>query len=559
MAVEWLSVRIRAKIVLVVVPLIVTPLFLLAIASIFTARNGVMRVEADFLRFKADELAKYAQSQWSILEENGLSGRRQYLDISKSAIASFAGSMIRNRTELVFAVDRSGVPAFMTSPVSPTAAETRSLADLASRTAGGWRQIRFGGVDRVGYGVSSAPFGWYMLVTVTQDSFNAASRQILLQSFVILALSTILAIALLFLLSGYLTRPLHEVVVAMQSIMASNDLSRRVAILSSDETGELGHTFNQMTGELETAYNHIKTYALESAIAKKKEQKIRNIFQKYVPPEVIDKIFMNPESALVGENRILSVLFSDIRDFTRISEHIRPDELVATLNTYFGLMVDIITGHTGVVDKYIGDAIMAFFGAPVRHVDDAYQSVLAAFDMLDAVQRFNEDQHGKGHPKFLTGIGIAYGEVTIGNIGSDKKMDYTVIGDMVNLASRLEGLTKIYHEPLIFSNAVQKALGGRISCRKLDRVAVKGKSNWVDIFTARRLLDKDQQEAWRLHALGLDLYYKRKFEQAAACFSQVRKVLPGDESAARFIERCRLYTAEPPGPEWDGVVVISEK
>ena len=551
--------RIRAKIILVVVPLIVTPLFLLAIASIFTARNGVMGVETEFLRFKADELAKYAQSQWSILEENGLSGRQQYLDISKSAIASFARSMIRNQTELVFAVDRSGAPAFMTAQVSPTAGETSSLAALASRTVEGWHEVRFGGVDRVGYAVSSAPFGWYMLVTVTRDSFSAASRQILIQSFVILAVSTILAIALLFLLSGYLTRPLHEVVVAMQGIMASNDLSQRVTVMSSDETGELGLTFNQMTGELETAYNHIKSYALESAIAKKKEQKIRSIFQKYVPPEVIDKVFLNPESALVGENRILSVLFSDVRDFTRISEHSRPDQLVATLNTYFGYMVDIITGHNGVVDKYIGDAIMAFFGAPVHHIDDAYQSVLAAFDMLDAVERFNEEQHAKGQPKFLTGIGIAYGEVTIGNIGSEKKMDYTVIGDMVNLASRLEGLTKQYHQPLIFSDAVQKALGGKIPCRRLDRVAVKGKSNWVDIFTARRLLGKDEQEGWRLYALGLELYYKRRFAQAANLFGQVGKVLPGDETAARFIERCRLFLANPPEPDWNGVSVISEK
>ncbi len=553
------GVRIRAKIILVVLPLIVTPLCVIAIASIFTASAGVTGVESASLRFKAEELQKYAQSQWAILKENGLSGRPEYLDMSKAAIASFAASMIRSSTELVFAVDGSGSPAFATAQVAPRPEEVRSLAALASRNAQGWQEVRLGGVDRVGYAVSSDPYGWYMLVTVTRESFNASGRQILLQSVVILALSIFLALGLLLLLSGYLTRPLAEVVVAMQGIMASNDLSRRVAIQSSDETGELGQAFNLMTGELESAYNQIKNYALESAVAKKKEQRIRNIFQKYVPNDVIEKFFQNPEEMLVGENRVLAVLFSDVRDFTRISEHIPADELVAMLNVYFALMVDIITDHGGVVDKYIGDAVMAFFGAPVRHEDDAYRSVASGFDMLDAVRRFNDEQRRKGHPAFLTGTGIAYGEVTIGNIGSDKKMDYTVVGEMVNLASRLEGLTKQYHEPLIFSDAVRRALGKRIPCRMLDRVAVKGTTKGVDIFTARRQLSGQEEDAWRIHAAGLELYYKRQFQKAAEAFSDVRKILAGDETAGRFLERCKFLSANPPLEEWTGVVVISEK
>jgi class 3 adenylate cyclase/HAMP domain-containing protein len=552
-------VRIRAKIILVVLPLIVTPLCVIAIASIFTASAGVTRVETESLRFKAEELQKYAQSQWTILEQNGLSARPQYVDISRAAVASFAASMIRSATELVFATDSAGSLAFATTPVAPRPEETRALAGLASRNAQGWQEVRLGGVDRVGYAVSSGPYGWYMLVTVTRESFNLAGRQILLQSVVILILSSFLAVALLLLLSGYLTRPLAAVVAAMRGIMASNDLSRRVALLSADETGELGHAFNLMTGELESAYNQIKSYALESAIAKKKEERIRNIFQKYVPNDVIERFFQNPEGMLVGENRVLAVLFSDVRDFTRISEHIPADELVAMLNAYFELMVDIITGHGGVVDKYIGDAVMAFFGAPVRHDDDAYQSVLSGFDMLDAVHTFNQEQRSKGHPAFLTGTGIAYGEVTIGNIGSEKKMDYTVVGEMVNLASRLEGLTKQYHEPLIFSDAVRHALGKRIPCRMLDRVAVKGTTKGVDIFTACRQLSRQEEEGWRIHAVGLDLYYKRQFKKAAEAFSEVKRVLTGDETAGTFLDRCRLYISNPPGPDWDGVRIISEK
>ncbi|GAB1458041.1 hypothetical protein MASR2M48_33490 [Spirochaetota bacterium] len=197
-----------------------------------------------------------------------------------------------------------------------------------------------------------------------------------------------------------------------------------------------------MLDELQKAYDQIKKYAFETVLAQKKEEKIRHIFQKFVPQELIDRFFQNPEAMLVGENRELAVLFSDIRSFTSISETMKPDDLVNSLNHYFSSMVDIIMSHNGVIDKYIGDAIMAFFGAPVRRDDDAISSIKAALDMIEALDHFNEQQRGLGKPEFKIGIGINYGIVTVGNIGCDKKMDYTVIGDMVNLASRLEGLYK---------------------------------------------------------------------------------------------------------------------
>ena len=131
-------------------------------------------------------------------------------------------------------------------------------------------------------------------------------------------------------------------------------------------------------------------------LAQKKEAKIRHIFQKFVPQELIDRFFQNPESMLVGENRKLAVLFSDIRSFTTISESMQPDDLVNSLNRYFGSMVDIIMNHNGIIDKYIGDAIMAFFGAPVRHDDDAVSSVLAAMEMTEALEVFNVGQRSLG-------------------------------------------------------------------------------------------------------------------------------------------------------------------
>lgn len=531
----------------------------MGLASIFTARNGVTSVATEFMRFKAEELSKYALSQWTVLQENGLAERKDFVDISKAAVESFARSMIRSTDELILAVDGSGAVAMRTAEVAPTAEETRVLASLAVRQAEGWIRVRVGGVDRVGIAVVSAPFDWYILVTATRDSFYTAANQILAQSLLILVVFAVLAVVLLVLFSGYLTRPLSAVAGAMRRIASSDDLSQRVDLLYRDETGDLGHTFNVMTRELQSAYEKIKAYALETAIARRQEQKIRSIFQKYVPSEVIDMYFSNPEKMLVGDNRVLAVLFSDIRGFTTISERMKPDVIVESLNEYFGRMVEVITAHKGIVDKYIGDAIMAFFGAPVRHGDDAYQSVLAGLDMLDAVKEFNADQAAKGRQSFQTGTGINYGVVTVGNIGSEKKMDYTVIGDMVNLASRLEGLTKVYHEPLIISESVFRSVEKKLPCRMLDKVAVKGKVQGVRIFCVRRQLSPAEEEGWGMHALGLDLYYSREFDKAASCFEQVRKFLPEDGISAVFEERCREHRQDPPGPEWKGVEVIQEK
>jgi adenylate cyclase len=347
---------------------------------------------------------------------------------------------------------------------------------------------------------------------------------------------------------------------AMKEIMATSDLSRRVEIIYRDETGELGHSFNLMTGALEKAYQSIKGYAFKAVIAQHKEQKIRNIFQRYVPKDVIEEFFANPESMLVGQDRIVAVLFSDIRSFTSMSESMMPSEVVDSLNAYFHLMVDVITGRKGVVDKYIGDAIMATWGAAGRSTDSAYQSVMAGFEMLEALKGFNETQAGSNRPPFHIGIGINYGNVTVGNIGhQEKKMDYTVIGDMVNLASRLEGQTKVYKESMIVSESVQRKLEGKVPCRSLGKVVVKGRRDGVGIFAPRREVSPVEAEAWALHETAMKGYYAREFREAEKGFREVLKMLPRDAVARMFVERCTAHAANPPGEDWTGAVVMQEK
>lgn len=550
---------IRAKIVLIVLPLIIAPLLVTGYVSSLSARNGITRVATSLLRFKQEELLSYASSQWSLLVSNNLVGNEEFVEASKDAVQSFARNMVRSGTELILAVDAGGNVVMASGEIALTAGETQALQALVAKESFGWQQLALGGSERVVQVAPFEAFGWYILVTEQREAFYQTINQMYLQTGIILSVSSALAVALLLVFSYLLTQPLKNVVGAMRDIISTSDLSKRVEVLYKDETGELGHTFNLMTSELGKANDLVKGYALQAVVAQHKEQKIRNIFQKYVPKAVIDQFFASPEQMLVGEDRILALLFSDIRGFTTISEQMQPNEVVESLNAYFELMVDIIMNHHGVVDKYMGDAIMAFYGAPERTRYEASEAVQSAFQMLEALKDFNIWQTRKSRPEFRIGIGINYGIVTVGNIGSEKKMDYTVIGDMVNLGSRLEGLTKVYDQPLIVSESVAKKIQEKFPCRLIDRVIVKGKTAGIGIYTSRRQLSPEEQHAWQLHEEATRLFYERSFEDSARLFQKVQEMLPGDRSSAMYLERSRSNIASPPPPDWTGAMSMTVK
>ena len=550
---------IRLKIILTVVPLIIATLTLTGISSFFSATNGITRIAKDFLGFKADELQNQAQSQWGLLVENNLSDKPDMIGATKAAIQGYAQSIIRSETEVILALDTTGTVAMSTGEMKLQSADLPALLKLITAKSSELTTLRMGGQDRVAKGFWFDPFGWYLMVTEARSSFYNQVNEISQRSAIILAAAILLAVALMLLFAGYLTRPLTRVAGTMKNIIATNDLSQRVQVEYKDEIGGLAQTFNLMVSELERAYGQIKNFAFDAVLAKKREQKVRNIFQKYVPNEVIEQIFKNPESMLVGENRDLSILFSDIRNFTTISERMAPDDLVDSLNRYFGVMVDIIIDKGGIVDKYIGDAIMAFFGAPVKHEDDALKSVMAGLEMEAALAGFNARQKAAGKPEFPIGVGIHFGEVTVGNIGTDKKMDYTVIGDSVNLASRLEGLTKQYHQRLIISETLREKVKDSVPCRLLDSVAVKGKKLGVKIYSAKLALEAPEREAWDMHNAAMEDYYARSFGKAARGFQEVARRLPEDFASQLLRDRCLLYEKEPPAADWDGVEVMKTK
>jgi len=551
--------NIRSKIILITLPLIITPLILTLIVAGLSARNGITVVATEFLTFKTEILNNYIENQWELLVSNDMDKNEEFIEISKSAVEGFAKSLIKNNSEHIFAVDYSGNIVMQSSDIALLDSDKEFLKQLIKTNSDGWQNISINNLELIAETAYFEPFDWFILVAVEKNTFYGSVTQLFIRTGIIFIISLILAIILLVIFSSYLTKPLENIVETIKNIITTNDLSRKVTLQYRDETGKLGHFFNIMTGELEKAYTQMKRYALQAVFSEHKEKKIRNIFQKYVPKDVIDKFFSDPESMLVGENRNLTILFSDIRNFTTISENMGPDELVESLNKYFETMVDVITGHNGIVDKYIGDAIMAFFGAPVKHDDDALQSVLTGLDMLDQLESFNKWQRTQGKQGWNIGIGINFGKVTIGNIGSEKKMDYTIIGDSVNLASRMEGLTKKYKEPLLISEYLYTKINTELPCRLIDKVKVKGKTVSVKIYTVKRVLSPTTKEAWESHEEGMKHYYNKEFRIALSFFQITKKLLPDDYCSEMFIQRCQDLIETPPPPEWTGDTVLYRK
>ena len=540
-------------------PLLLTPVLLTVLVSSLSARNGISIIAADFLRFKNEVLLNYAQSQWNLIESNSFEENPEFVDAAKIAVGMYADTLIQRESEIILAVDTAGNTVMSTRPIELTVLEREQLVKAMSGREEGWQRLNLAGEGYVGQGMGFKPFGWYLISAEKELVFYSAVSEIFRRTGLILFLSLLGAAFLLVMFSTFLTRPLNHIVGVIKEIISTGNLSRKVELLYADETGQLGHYFNLMTSELENAHRQIKKYAYEMVLAKNTERRIRTIFQKYVPNNVIEQFEANPETMLKGDSRNLAVLFSDIRSFTTISESMKPELLVESLNSYFEKMVDVITDNQGIVDKYIGDAIMAFFGAPVKTDNDSLAAVKAGLGMMEALKEFNAYQLEHRQSPFRIGIGINYGLVTVGNIGSNKKMDYTVIGDMVNLASRIEGLTKFYNEPIIVSESVEKYVRGIYPSRLVDRVVVKGKSTIVPVYTLRQTLSEMEKTVWNMHEEAFSLYMKRDFRKARELFSKITSVAADDQVARIHEQRCKEYLIHPPSESWQGEYILSEK
>ena len=293
------------------------------------------------------------------------------------------------------------------------------------------------------------------------------------------------------------------------------------------------------------------------------EKRVKSTMARYMSQEVADQLLAGGESVLGGKLQKVSVLFSDVRGFTAVSEALGARETVSMLNEYFEQMVEAIFQHKGILDKYIGDAIMALFGAPFEAADDADRAVATANGMLLALDHLNVARAVKGYAPLEIGIGIATGDVIVGNIGSTRRMEYTVIGDGVNLASRLEGATKHYGVRVLISESTVAALTTPILMREIDRLRVKGKDRAVTVFEVLGHSDTHTLPATaqclQSWDNALSAYRARRFEAAEAAFHEVLSHHATDKPAQLYIGRCRHYAENPPPADWDTVWRLAEK
>jgi adenylate cyclase len=288
---------------------------------------------------------------------------------------------------------------------------------------------------------------------------------------------------------------------------------------------------------------------------------LRGAFSRYVAPEVVDQLVKNPgQLALGGETRELTVMFADVAGFTSLSEGRAPREIVELMNECFTEITNVVQGHGGTVDKFIGDAVMAFWNAPVEQSDHAARACRATQDLLRALVRLNVGWAARGLPAISMRVGLATGPALVGNVGSSTKFNYTVMGDTVNLASRLEGAAKVFGTLSLIAGSTVAAAVGAVACRELDWLQVKGRSEPVPVFEVMPgEATPSRVEAWERYAAGLAAYRSRRFDEASDQFTAVLKVEPEDGPAREMLARCDEYLVTPPPPEWRGEHVLHSK
>ena len=297
-------------------------------------------------------------------------------------------------------------------------------------------------------------------------------------------------------------------------------------------------------------------------ITEKEKKKVKGAFESYVPPAVVNEVLRNPDLLrLGGQKKELTVLFSDIRGFTTLSERLDPEQLVQLLNHYLSEMTDKVFERNGTLDKYIGDAIMAFFGAPLPRDDHAVLACHTALDMLEALNAMGPVWAKMGLPAPKIGIGVNTGSMVVGNMGSNRRFDYTVMGDEVNLSSRLEGITKTYKTTCVISENTRNLLEPEFVCRELDLVRVKGKKEPVRIFELVARGEAPEAVARILHyfSKGIAAYRDQNWDEAEKAFLKVLEKNPADGPSHVFLERCKAFRASPPDEGWQGVWVMATK
>ena len=444
---------------------------------------------------------------------------------------------------MAVAEDGSGRPVATTLP----AAQAAELAGEYNRYSAGLEasgMLDLAGEDFVSLNSPLVTRPELNLVALIQQSLPQALapyRQLEQRLIVLFALGLCLSAVMAMFLGRSVSRPVMSLVSRVGRIERGDYATTGV----TPRTDEIGH--------LETSINNMATGLAE-------KEKVRDLLGKVVSREIAEEL-MSGEVKLGGETRIATILFSDIRDFTSLCEGRAPEQILELLNHYLSEVTTAIEDNKGVVDKYIGDAVMALFGAPVSSAQDVDNALAAALAMKARVDAINDDNRSRGLPQLKTGIGLHTGEVVAGNLGSANRLNYTVIGDAVNLASRLEALTKQYGADILVSQDTREQGPGYVY-RELDMVRVKGKDKPVRIY---ELLGREGQVSPEAMAYSeafgeaLASYRRGEWDRAGECLRKLGSMHPEDTLCRLFLQRIATCRRLPPETAWDGVYTFDTK
>jgi class 3 adenylate cyclase len=390
-----------------------------------------------------------------------------------------------------------------------------------------------------------------MIDLLQADSAVTARKQqtVMVIAFVLTALAAALGLVFSVIVSTGLTRPVRRLLEGARAVEAGQ-LDKTLPVTTRDEIGHLTVAFNRMVEQLRV------------------KERIRETFGRYVDPRIVEGLISGPGLATEGQRRVMTVLFCDVKGFVGVSEEMTPQGLVKVMNGYFSTMSAPIHQQGGIIDKYIGDAIMAYWGPPfTADADQARLAGLAALDMRDRVAPFREALPNllglRQVPiTFDIRIGIATGDALVGSVGSDVMMNYTVMGETVNLASRLEGANKLYGSRILAAESTVTAAGSAIETREIDRVVLVGQSRSQPVYEimGRGGALTGQQVALRTrYAEGLAAYRQRHWEEARNAFTAALEADATDGPSLAMLKRIDGFVAVPPGADWDGAWHLEQK
>ncbi|MSR31403.1 MAG: adenylate/guanylate cyclase domain-containing protein [Gemmataceae bacterium] len=379
---------------------------------------------------------------------------------------------------------------------------------------------------------------WIVVSLAKEDQLYADSWQRLTRFSKALLILFVFSLPLGYGLSRFLTKPMETISIEAEKVGRMDIIPRRLPT----------HPVIEIQ-RLRTAIEEMKAGLLS--------------FKKYVPTEVVRRVVQSGKEAIPGgEKRVLTILFTDLAQFTSIAEKLPADQMVALIGDHLAMCSTIVDQHQGTVDKFIGDSVMAFWNAPEDLVDHPLQAAKAALKMQMELAEFNRISQEKGLPVLSMRIGLNTGNVIVGNIGTSERLNYTALGDAVNLASRLEGANKHYGTRILASENTVSGLQGEILCRPVDFMAVKGISQGLLVHELLGLVkdcSADLLKQAELTRNAWELYQARNWSEAANAYGELRAAFPQDELARRMEERSQGFIKNPPGSEWDGTFHATSK